>query len=89
MSSAGLPNLPDTETVVKTTATYGRDLLERVLTTFLQAFIAGVVVTQPLDGSMWHAAGAGGVGAVLAFGKGLLARLRGATKNSASLARGV
>ncbi|MFE9765129.1 hypothetical protein ACFYPC_11440 [Streptomyces sp. NPDC005808] len=81
-------NFPSTETVVKTAATYGRDLLERVLTTFLQAGIAGVVVTQPLDGSMWYAAGAGGVGAVLALGKGLVARWRDVT-NSASLARGV
>ncbi|MGP4091504.1 hypothetical protein [Streptomyces sp. KR55] len=86
MSSA--LNLPRTETVVKTAATYGRDLLERTLSTFLQAFIGGVVVTQPLDGSMWYAALAGGVGAVLAFGKGLFARLRGAT-HSASLAKGV
>jgi hypothetical protein len=88
MSTAGLPNLPGAETVIKTASTYGRDLLERVLTTFLQAFIGGVVITQPLNGSMWYAALAGGVGAVLAFGKGLFARLRGAT-NSASLAKGV
>ncbi|MGZ0198856.1 hypothetical protein ACNFR7_01315 [Streptomyces sp. RM1] len=38
--------------------------------------------------SMWYAALAGGVGAVLALLKGLLARLRSAT-NSASLAKGV
>jgi len=82
------PLLPTAETVVKTAKTYGCDLLERVITTFLQAGIAGVVVTQPLDGSMWYAAGAGGVGAVLALLKGLAARLRD-TKNSASLARGV
>ncbi|MFD4527865.1 hypothetical protein ACFWP7_28825 [Streptomyces sp. NPDC058470] len=81
-------NFPSTDTVVKTAATYGRDLLERVLSTFLQAGIAGIVVTQPLNGSMWYAAGAGGVGAVLALGKGLVARWRDVT-NSASLARGV
>ena len=80
--------LPTTETVVKTAKTYGRDLLERVLTTFLQAFIGGIVVTQPLDGSMWHAAGAGAIGAVLSLAKGLIARWRDVT-NSASLARGV
>ncbi|MDQ0943260.1 hypothetical protein [Streptomyces sp. V1I1] len=80
--------LPDAETVLKTRKTYGRDLLERVLTTFLQAGIAGIVVTQPLDGSMWYAAGAGGVGAVLSLFKGLVARLRSVT-NSASLAKGV
>lgn len=79
---------PSTETVIKTADTYGRDLLERVLSTFLQSFIGGIVVTQPLDGSMWHAAAVGGVGAVLALGKGLVARWRDVT-NSASLARGV
>lgn len=79
---------PSTETVVKSAATYGRDLLERVLSTGIQAFIGGIVVTQPLDGSMWHAAGAGGVGAVLSLLKGLVARWRDVT-NSASLAKGV
>ncbi|WP_329471673.1 hypothetical protein OIE75_20215 [Streptomyces sp. NBC_01723] len=81
-------NLPSTDTVVKTASTYARDLLERVITTFLQAFIGGVAVTTPLDGSMWYAALAGGVGAVLALAKGLLARVRDVT-NSASLAKGV
>ncbi|MFD5050885.1 hypothetical protein ACFWMH_10640 [Streptomyces tendae] len=78
----------DGETVVKTASTFGRDLLERVISTFLQAFIGGVVITTPLDGSMWYAALAGGVGAVLALGKGLVARWRDVT-NSASLAKGV
>ncbi|MFJ2303746.1 hypothetical protein [Streptomyces sp. NPDC087787] len=81
-------SLPSADTVVKTAGTYGRDLLERVLSTFLQAAIGGLVITQPLDGSMWYAAGAGGVGAVLALGKGLVARWRDVT-NSASLAKGV
>jgi hypothetical protein len=80
--------MPVPNTVVKTAATYGRDLLERVLSTFLQSFIGGIVITQPLNGSMWYAAGAGGVGAVLALAKGLFARLRDVT-NSASLAKGV
>ncbi|WTL22797.1 hypothetical protein OG329_21555 [Streptomyces sp. NBC_01506] len=82
------PLLPDAETVVKTAATYGRDLLERVLSTALQAGIAGVVVATPLDGSMWHAAGAAAVGAALSLLKGLAARIRDIT-NSASLAKGV
>ncbi|MEV6790912.1 hypothetical protein AB0M87_02700 [Streptomyces sp. NPDC051320] len=82
------PSLSLPQTVIKTAKTYGRDLLERVLSTFLQAGIAGVVVTQPLNGSMWYAAGAGGIGAVLALGKGLFARWRSVT-NSASLAKGV
>ncbi|WP_369778827.1 hypothetical protein [Streptomyces sp. R33] len=80
--------LPNAQTVVKTVGTYGRDLVERVLSTFLQAFIAGVVVTQPLDLGMWHAALMGGVGAALALVKGLVARWRDVT-NSASLAKGV
>lgn len=80
--------MSDVETVLKTAKTYGRDLLERVLSTFLQAGIAGIVVTQPLDASMWYAAGAGGVAAVLSLVKGLVARMRDVT-NSASLARGV
>lgn len=81
-------SFPSTQTVVKTAGTYARDLLERVLSTFLQAFIGGIVITQPLNGSMWYAAGAGGVGAVLALAKGLVARWRDVT-NSASLAKGV
>ena len=80
--------MSDVQTVFKSARTYGRDLLERVLSTFLQSFIGGVVVTTPLDGSMWYAAAAGGVGAVLALAKGLAARVRDIT-NSASLARGV
>lgn len=83
-----MDSFPTGQTVVKTAKTYGRDLLERVLATFLQSFLAGVVVTQPLDGSMWYAAGAGGIGAVLALVKGLVARWRDVT-NSASLAKGV
>lgn len=81
-------HLPDTQTVVKTAKTYGRDLLERVLSTFLETFISGIVITQPLNASMWWAAGGGGAGAVLALGKGLVARWRDVT-NSASLAKGV
>ncbi|WP_405710131.1 hypothetical protein OG264_16145 [Streptomyces xanthophaeus] len=81
-------SLPSAETVIKTGSTYARDLLERVLTTFLQGTIGALVVTTPLDGSMWHAAGAGGVAAVISLGKGLVARWRSVT-NSASFARGV
>ncbi|MFE3495250.1 hypothetical protein ACFXOS_19625 [Streptomyces sp. NPDC059175] len=79
---------PSTNTVVKTAGTYARDLLERVLATFLQAAIGGIVITQPLNGSMWYAAGAGGIGAALSLLKGLAARWRDVT-NSASLAKGV
>lgn len=86
--STDFPLLPDAETVVKNAKTYGRDLLERVLSTALQAGIAGIVVTAPLDGNMWHAAGAAGVGAAGALIKGWVARWRDIT-NSASLAKGV
>ncbi|MGA4941787.1 hypothetical protein [Streptomyces cinereoruber] len=81
-------DLPNAETVVKTAKTYARDLLERVLSTFLQGFIGGIVITQPLDASMWYAAAVGGVGAALSLLKGLVARWRDVS-NSASLAKGV
>ncbi|MFE4715904.1 hypothetical protein ACFRLW_05530 [Streptomyces sp. NPDC056728] len=81
-------NLPSVGAIAKTGAAYGRDLAERVIATFLQAFVGGIVITQPLDRSMWWAAASGGVGAVLALGKGLIARWRSVT-NSASLAKGV
>ncbi|MET7795630.1 hypothetical protein [Streptomyces decoyicus] len=81
-------SLPSADTVVKTARTFARDLVERVIATFLQAFIGGIAVTQPLDGSMWYAALAGGVAAALSLVKGLLARWK-AVRNSASLAAGV
>lgn len=81
-------NLPTVGVITKTAGTYARDLAERVLVTFLQAFIGGIVITQPLDRSMWWAAASGGAAAVLALGKGLIARWRSVT-NSASLAKGV
>lgn len=80
--------LPSTQTVIKGAKTYARDLVERVLATFLQAFIGGLVLTQPLDLGMWQAAAVGGVAAAASLLKGLIARWRDVT-NSASLARGV
>lgn len=82
------PPLPSTDTVVKTAKTYAVDLLERVLSTFLQGFVGGLAITQPLNLSMWHAAAGGGVAGVLSLAKGLVARWRFVT-NSASLAKGV
>ncbi|MDX2702136.1 hypothetical protein PV350_04655 [Streptomyces sp. PA03-6a] len=81
-------NLPGTDTIVKNAATYGRDLAERVTTTFLEGFLGGVVVTTPFDGHMWQAAAIGGVSAAVSLVKGLVARWRSVT-NSASLAKGV
>lgn len=80
--------LPAPDTVLKTARTYARDLAERVIATFLQAFVGGLVLTQPLDLHMWQAAAVGGVAAAAALVKGLVARWRDVT-NSASLARGV
>ena len=79
---------PTPQTVLKTAKTYARDLAERVLATFLQAFVGGLVLTQPLDLGMWQAAAVGGVAAAAALVKGLVARWRDVT-NSASLAKGV
>lgn len=79
---------PSGETVVKTAATYGRDLVERVIGTFLQAFIGALVVTQPLNLGMWRTAALAGVAAAVSLVKGLVARWRDVS-NSASLAKGV
>ncbi|MDF6043264.1 hypothetical protein LRD69_14115 [Streptomyces sp. JH14] len=80
--------LPDTQTVIKSAKTYGRDLLERVVASFLGGFVAGFVITQPLDGGMWYTALSGGVAAAFSLVKGIVARLRDVA-NSASLAKGV
>ncbi|MET9470156.1 hypothetical protein ABZY44_36265 [Streptomyces sp. NPDC006544] len=79
---------PNADTVVKTAATYGRDLVERVLSTFLQAFVGALVISSPLDVSMWQTAAMAGVAAGVSLVKGLVARWRDVT-NSASLAKGV
>lgn len=79
---------PDAATVAKTASVYARDLLERVLSSFLGGFLAGLVITQPLEGSMWYTAASGGVAAAVSLLKGLAARLKD-VKNSASLASGV
>lgn len=79
---------PSADTVVKTGATYARDLAERVLSTFLQAFVGALVISTPLDVSMWQTAAMAGVAAGMSLLKGLVARVRDVS-NSASLARGV
>ncbi|MGW4493731.1 holin [Streptomyces sp. NPDC004376] len=85
--TANIP-LPDVDTVVKTARTYARDLAERVVTTFLQAFVGALVLTSPFDLHMWQAAAMGGVAAALSLIKGMIARAR-SVANSASLAKGV
>ncbi|MEV6105692.1 hypothetical protein AB0M28_13390 [Streptomyces sp. NPDC051940] len=79
-------SFPNPSAVARTAATYGRDLAERIVTSFIGGFTAGVVVTQPLDGSMWYSALAGGVVAVVSLVKGLVARAVG-DPNSASLTK--
>ena len=84
-------SLPDVNTVVKTAKTYGRDLAERVIWTFLGGTAAVVTAAGPGDmfhASFWQAAGVGGLAAVVSLVKGLGARWI-SVRNSASTASGV
>ena len=84
-------HLPAAETVVKTAATYGRDLAERVVWSFLGGATAVVVAAGPADmlsASFWQAVGAGGLTAAFTLLKGIAARAIG-QRNSASTAPGV
>lgn len=67
---------------------YSRDLLERVAVTFVEGTIGSLVLTQLSDRDMWLAAVGGGVAAVVALLKGLLAKRYG-NPESASLSGGV
>jgi hypothetical protein len=75
---------------VATARSYGRDLAERVVWTFLQAFGAMLVVSGffsvegVTDLSNLQKAGVGGMAAVLALLKGVVAKSVG-DKNSPSL----
>ncbi|HEY6116969.1 MAG TPA: hypothetical protein VI172_13525 [Candidatus Dormibacteraeota bacterium] len=85
------PPVPNVNTVVKTAKTYGRDLAERVIWTFLGGTTAVVTAAGPADmfhASLWQAAGVGGLAAVVSLVKGLGARWVG-LRNSASTASGV
>lgn len=84
-------NLPGAQTVVKTAGTYARDLIERVIWTFLGAAAAVALAGGPADMlsvSFWQGAGTAGLAAVVTLVKGLAARLVG-QRNSASTAPGV
>lgn len=84
-------SLPDVQTVVKAASTYGRDLAERVVWSFLGGSTAVIVAAGPADmfhASFWQAVGTGGVAAAVSLVKGLAARGIGRT-NSASTAPGV
>jgi hypothetical protein len=85
MSEIGLPPVG---TIEQAATSYGRDLLERVLSSALGGFVGGLVVTQPLNGSMWYTAATAGAAAGVSVVKGLIARLVGSA-DSASLAKGV
>jgi hypothetical protein len=89
--NSNFPTSDDVQTVVKTGATYARDLAERVIWTFLVA--AGGVALAAGPGDMfnltfWETVGTAGMAAVGSLVKGLVARFVGA-KNSASTASGV
>lgn len=86
-----LSDLPSIGGLTKTAATYGRDLAERVLSTFVVA-VAGVeLAAGPADmfhASFWQSVAAAGIAATASLIKGIAARALG-DKNSASLAKGV
>jgi hypothetical protein len=84
-------HLPNTDTVVKTAATYARDLAERTLATAVVAAASVGIAAGPADmfhASFWETMGAAGIAAAGTLLKGMIARAFG-TKNSASLAKGV
>ena len=78
-------------TLGKTAAAYGKDLAERVVSTFAVA-TGGVLVTATAGNvghvSFWQGVGAGGAAAVFSLVKGVLAKAFG-DSNSASLIKGV
>lgn len=61
-----------------------KDLRERVLVTFAEGFLGSLVITELSDESMWLAAAGGGVAAVAALLKGVVAKKVG-NEASASL----
>ncbi|MFB6977676.1 hypothetical protein [Streptomyces scopuliridis] len=84
-------SLPGADTVVKTAATYARDLAERVVWTFLGSAGAVALAAGPasmFSASFWETVGTAGVAAAVSLLKGVAARAFG-SKNSASTASGV
>lgn len=91
MTNPDFPTRADVDTVVKTGATYVRDLVERVLWTFLAAAGAVALAAGPGDmfsASFWETVGAAGIAAVGSLLKGLVAKVIG-QRNSASTAPSV
>jgi len=86
----GFP-LPDVETVVKNAKTYGRDIAERVIASFIGGTAAVAVAAGPADmfhATFWQSVAVGGFAATAALVKGYVARWRSVT-NSASFAKDV
>lgn len=81
-------------TPIKTKATYVRDLIERIVSTFAVAFLGTLVtggwfdVANIRDVSALQAAGLSAIAAVLSLIKGLVAKWV-SNRDSASLAPGV
>ncbi|MFC5802817.1 hypothetical protein [Streptomyces formicae] len=89
--TSNLPTRGDVETVVKTAATYAKDLAERVIWTGLTASAGVAIASGPADMftvSFWQGLGVAGIAAGGSLLKGLVARFVG-SKNSASTASGV
>lgn len=89
--TSNLPTSGDVQTVVKTAATFARDLVERVLATFIVAAAGVALAAGPGDmfsASFWETVAAAGIAAAGSLLKGLIARFVGG-RNSASTAPGV
>jgi hypothetical protein len=86
-----LPPLPPAQSIVRTAATYARDVTERVLATFLATVAAMAIAAGPADMlhlGFWQMLGTGGLAAVVSLLKGIVARAVG-DSNSASTFPGV
>lgn len=82
---------PSTNVIVKTSATYAKDVAERTVWTFAVAVGGLLVASGPADmlhAGFWQSVGTAGLVATGTFVKGLAARLIG-DRNSASTAKGV
>lgn len=76
--------------ITKTTATYARDLAERVLWTFLAAAGGVALAAGPADllhASVWQTAAAAGIAAAVSLLKGLAARYVGEPNSASSAPR--
>lgn len=86
-----MPELPDASTVVKKGGAFARDIIERVVATFVMTTAALLAAAGPadlLDLGFWKAAGVAGFAAALTLVKGLVARGIG-ERNSAAAVSGV